>query len=141
MAVRIAHFLFAFFLAVQLGCSDEGGRVPVSGRVLIDGQPLQHGRVQVVPEGSRPAYGELNEAGEYTLMTYDDNDGTMPGTHKAMITAVESIDGWHNKWHAPKKYSTFDGGVTVEIRPDGTASDIELSWDGGKPFVEDNRKN
>lgn len=141
MAVRSNLCALMLLLVFIAGCSESVERVPVKGKVLIDGQPLAHGTIQVAPEGARPAYGELNSDGEYSLMTYKENDGTVPGNHTATVTAIEIVDEWHNKWHAPKKYSTPNAGLTVEVRPDGTASDIELSWNGGKPFVESNRKD
>ena len=49
--------LAVVFLALA-GCGDGGPKiVPVSGIVLIDGQPLTYGHVQVIPEGWRPASG------------------------------------------------------------------------------------
>lgn len=141
MAVRSNFCALAILLAALAGCSDSVDRVPVKGKVFVDGQPLTHGVVQVVPEGARPAYGELNAEGEYSLMTFKENDGTVPGVHPVTVTAIETVDEWHNKWHAPKEYSSSSAGLTVEVRSDGSASDIELSWKGGKPFVESNRKD
>ena len=40
-------------IAPSWGCSsDRPNMAPVSGRVLIDGQPLRHGTVQFLPKGS-----------------------------------------------------------------------------------------
>lgn len=117
-----------------VGCSGDVDRVPTNGRVLIDGQPLAHGTIQVTPVGARPAYGTIVN-GEYVLDTYGKGDGTLPGSHPVTITATEAVDGDRIKWHAPKKYATPGAGLVVEIAPDGTAKDIELSWQGGKPFI------
>lgn len=137
MALR--SFLCAVVFSVLLaGCSGDIDRVPTKGRVLIDGQPLAHGMIQVTPEGARPAYGTITN-GEYVLDTYGKGDGTVPGRHPITITATEAVDADHLKWHAPKKYSTPSAGLEVEIQPDGSASDIELSWGGGKPFVVSNK--
>lgn len=138
MAVRFYLGAMAVLSASLTGCSGEVDRVPTKGRVLIDGQPLAHGVVQVTPVGARPAYGTVS-GGEYVLETYGDGDGTLPGRHPVTVIATEPVGADHIKWHAPKKYATTGAGLEIEIRPDGTASDIELSWDGGKPFVVSNK--
>lgn len=139
MAVRLELCAVAMLLATLAGCSGEVDRIPTKGRVLIDGEPLKHGLVQVMPQGARPAYGTLDENGTYVLETYGQNDGTLPGRHPVTVTATEPVDEWHTKWHAPKKYATLAAGLEVEINEDGTASDIELLWEGGRPFVVSNR--
>ena len=134
MAVRAYLFALAMFSVLLAGCSGDVDRVPAKGRVLIDGQPLAHGTIQVMPAGARPASGTIVN-GEYVLETYGDGDGTLPGRHPVTISAIERVDADHIKWHAPKKYASQGSGLEVEVNPDGTASDIQLSWDGGKPFV------
>jgi hypothetical protein len=41
------------------------------------------------------------------------------------------------KWHAPKKYFRYkSSGLTEEITGPTDSLVINLTWDGGKPFVE-----
>lgn len=134
MAIRCYLAAIAMLSILLGGCSGGVDRVPAKGRVLIDGQPLAHGTIQVMPAGARPASGTIVN-GEYVLDTYGNGDGTLPGRHPVTISGIERVDADHLKWHAPKKYATPGAGLEVEIGPDGTASDIELSWEGGKPFV------
>lgn len=129
----------ACLLALQAGCSDKTpDRLPVTGRVLIDGKPLTHGRIEVAPQGARPAYGEIDGEGRFTLTTFKKGDGTVVGVHPIAVSAVEHVDGFHDKWHAPKKYSSLGSGLTIEVDPNVSEPTVELSWDGGKPFVERN---
>lgn len=119
------------------GCDDGPKIVPVSGQVLIDGEPLTHGFVQVAPAGYRPASGKIGEDGRFTLTTTKPGDGCVVGTHPATVVGTESIDAGSQRWHAPKAYADYESsGLTVTI--DGPTEDlkIELSWKGGKPFVE-----
>jgi hypothetical protein len=53
------------------------------------------------------------------------------------ITAVEPVDERSNRWLAPKKYAD-ENTSGVEEKITGPVDDlkIELTWDGGKPFVE-----
>lgn len=50
------------------GCGDgRPERVPISGQVLLDGQPLTYGYVRFVPEGARASGGGLDENGRFVL--------------------------------------------------------------------------
>lgn len=109
----------------------------MSGIVLIDGAPLTHGFVQVAPAGFRPASGPIGSDGRFTLTTLKEGDGCVVGTHPVAVIATESLGPSGQKWHAPKQYAAQDtSGLKVTI--DGPTSDlkIELTWAGGKPFVE-----
>jgi hypothetical protein len=132
---------FAVLMTVSLlasGCSDgRPARVTVSGQVLIDGQPLTVGNIKFVPEGARPSSGKLDEAGRFTLTCYDGGDGVIPGRHRAQISAMEVVSASKVKWLAPPKYADFrTSELEYEITEPTADLKIELTWDGGKPFVE-----
>lgn len=134
---RLLPVAAALTAAVLCGCDAGPKIVPVSGRVLIDGKPLERGTVQVVPAGFRPAMGTLGPDGRFTLTTLTDGDGCPVGTHPVAVVAFENVGATAQRWLAPKKYmdfSTSDLKVTV----DGPTTDltIDLTWAGGKPFVE-----
>jgi hypothetical protein len=119
------------------GCDSRPARVPVSGTVTIDGEPVEHGQIMVVPEGMRPAYGNLGPGGKFKLTTFDQDDGVVTGTHKVTVSATEPQGPSAQKWHAPQKYADLtESDVTVTV--DGPTDDlkVELTWDGGKPFVQ-----
>ncbi|MEQ8208747.1 MAG: hypothetical protein RH917_02860 [Lacipirellulaceae bacterium] len=120
------------------GCSDgRPERVPVSGQVLIDGKPLSFGIVQFVPTGARPAASKLDQEGRFTLKSYDKADGVVLGTHKVMVSAKEVIGESKVRWHAPPKYADYKkSGLSFEITEPVDDLKIELTWDGGKPFVQ-----
>lgn len=124
-------------LALMAGCDDRPQRVPVSGIVLIDGKPLTYGFVQVVPENARPSSGKVGPDGRFTLTCYDESDGCVPGTHKAAVIGSEPMGGSAQKWHAPPKYQDYTtSGLTVEIKEPTDSLVINISWEGGKPYVE-----
>jgi hypothetical protein len=120
------------------GCGDNRPeRVTVSGQVLIDGQPLTGGNVKFVPDGSRPSSGKLDAAGTFKLTCYDGGDGVVPGRHRVQISAMEVLSASKVKWLAPPKYADFrTSGLEFEITEPTDDLTIELTWDGGKPFVE-----
>ena len=132
---------FALVLALcglMVGCNDRDvDLVPVSGRVLIDGQPVPYGTLTVRPSGYRPAYGKLDENGHFELMTHDPGDGCVLGKHKVTINAMEMLPNHTQKWYAPKKYSRpGKSNITIDITEETLELEINLTWDGGKPFVE-----
>lgn len=121
-----------------LGCGDgRPKRVPIAGKVMIDGKPLERGFIQVVSADNRPATGEIGRDGSFRLTTFDDNDGCVLGNHKVTVIANENQGPYALKWHAPKEYSDV---ATSDVMLDvtGPREDvvIELSWKGGAPFVE-----
>ena len=131
-------FMIVGMAAVLTGCGDgRPERVPVSGRVLIDGKPLKYGSVMLVPEGARPSTGRLDEQGRFTLSCYDRNDGVVRGRHRVAVTAAEPLGENACRWLAPPKYSDHrTSGLQVEIDAPTDSLCIDLTWSGGAPYVE-----
>lgn len=124
-------------LALLVGCDDgRPVRVPVSGQVLIDGEPVRGGIIRVVPSGDRPASSNLDEEGRFQLTTFEDGDGCVLGTHRVMVKGVRT-EGDQRYWMAPKEYWT-PGYKNLTTTIDG-ATDllrVDLTWNGEKPFYE-----
>jgi hypothetical protein len=76
-------------LALMLapGCGGESGppRLPVSGRVTLDGQPLSSGAVTLIPTEDGPVVGGTIQEGSFAV---DRSEGPSPGTCKVEITSV-----------------------------------------------------
>ncbi|WP_425395236.1 hypothetical protein [Aeoliella sp.] len=132
----VASLLVGAFAMV--GCSDgRPERVPVSGTLTIDGQPLAGAFVNFYPASGRPSNGRTDESGRFVLGCFEDDDGAQVSTHEVSVIAVEEIAPNTMKWYAPKKYSrvdTADLSYTIDQPVDDLS--IDLTWDGGKPFVE-----
>ncbi len=125
--------LFAVFLSTCLcaGCSDgRPGIVPVSGQVLIDGEPLTHGFVRFAPPNSRVAMGRLDKEGHFRLTSFESGDGAVVGNHRIAIKSHEPLAGSNKiKWHAPRKYSNYSSsGLTQKITEATDSIVIELTW-------------
>jgi hypothetical protein len=71
------------------------------------------------------------------LETGDGGQGVVKGTHKVAIVANEPQGAGGQLWHAPLKYRDFSTSE-LEVTVDEPTDDlkIELTWAGGKPFVE-----
>jgi len=119
------------------GCSDNAvERVPVSGRILIDGEPLAFGTIIVIPKGVRQAGSKIVN-GEFSLITYEKGDGTALGTHQVSIYSAKTLGPSARKWMIPKHYAKASkSGLTLTVDGPSDSALFELSWKGGKPFVE-----
>lgn len=124
------------------GCSNRRPtRIPVSGQVLFDGKPFTFGYVRFVPKGARQASGKLDGQGRFTLGSYAEDDGVVPGTHPVEVVISESASPTKVRWHAPKKYSSIQtSGLIEEVREARDNVLIELKRDKSDnktyPFVE-----
>ena len=130
---------FLFILCVGAsGCGDSRpARVAISGQVLIDGQPVTHGTIAIIPDNARASGSDIGPDGRFTMSCFDQNDGVVPGNHLVTVTSIEDIDSQTRKWLVPPKYSdpeTSDAKVTIDEADDSLT--INLTWDGGKPFVQ-----
>lgn len=133
----IVQLAAIFVLLPCMGCDTRPRRVPVAGRVLIDGKPLSFGVVQVWPADGRQANAMLDKDGRFRFTTYDEHDGCLLGTHPIAVIAREQITPTKMYWHTPKKYARPESSeltVTIEKPMDDLL--IELTWAGGKPFYE-----
>lgn len=135
----VLWFLLPAILPVLSGGCGDGRprRVPVSGRVIIDGKPLVSGFIRVVPDDARPSTGEIDSDGRFRLTTFDQLDGCVAGTHRVEVVAFDTISPTALRWLAPPKYrDSSSSGLTVTIDGPTDSLAIDLSWDGGEPFVQ-----
>lgn len=120
------------------GCGpSRPDRVPVSGVVVIDGKPVTEGTIQFHPASGRTASGELDKQGRFTLNCFEDGDGCVVGKNTVTVVASESLGSTKIRWLVPKKYMEADtSDISFEINEPTENLKVELTWDGGKPFVE-----
>jgi hypothetical protein len=115
------------------GCNRGPQMAPVSGVVLLSGQPVEGAAVLFTPEsGGRPADGVTDKEGKFTLQTFAPGDGALIGKYNVAIigmrmTGVQATaDGLSGEvtesktrevWFVPKKYATPDtSGLEVEVK-------------------------
>src|SRR6476620_1922869 len=112
-----ATLLFCCWLMELVGCGDgRPPRVPVSGQVLIDGQPVKAGTIKFITTGHRASQGKLDENGRFSLSCYANNDGAVVGQHRIEIAACELLNPTRMRWLAPKKYQDqATSGLTKDI--------------------------
>ncbi|QDT93086.1 carboxypeptidase-like regulatory domain-containing protein [Gimesia algae] len=97
-------------------CSGCGGgldedlpeTVAVSGVVTYQGKPVTDASIMFYPmQGRKPATGRSDTEGKFTLRTFEENDGAIPGEHQVTVNAYESTpEGVSMKSAIPIKYSS-----------------------------------
>lgn len=143
LMTRRAVLAAAAVVLAAAGCGKGGqvdGRptvVPVSGKVLRNGQPVDGARVTFFnPQANTTAYGTTGPDGVFTLSTFGDKDGGAPGTNRVAVRKVEMIskakEGFdygassevppepEERWHTPKRYGKADtSGLTADVTESG----------------------
>jgi hypothetical protein len=80
-------------LTLLAGCGGPGAETArVKGKVTVAGQPVKGILVNFTPEaGGRPAFGVTDDSGAYSLSTFSDGDGAVPGKHQVSF-GMESAE-------------------------------------------------
>lgn len=134
--VRLLLFLPWVILLASCG-TKLPQTIRVSGQVTFDGQPPPGaGSVMFLPieagEGfpSRPAGGAFAADGRFKAMTFESDDGLMPGKYLISVECWDtppSMQGNPGKSHVPKKYqSPQTSGFKLDISPDTRPQEIKL---------------
>jgi hypothetical protein len=120
-----------------VGCRDSViERVPVSGEVLIDGQPLTTGNIQFVPEDGRPSSAAIQPDGHFEVSSESvgrtKEMGAAPGRYHVQVASSKVIDEKTIHWNAPARYADFrTSGLEVVIDKPTTDLRIQLTSDEG----------
>jgi hypothetical protein len=74
------------------GCGSAGSAptAEVKGKVTYQGNPVPNVNVTFTPDNGRPALGTTNENGEFTLSTFSEADGAVPGMHTVTLATNET---------------------------------------------------
>ena len=113
-----------------MGCGGGGpDRGTVTGKVTLDGQPLEGADLEFQPEEGSPSYGTTDDDGEYDLMYTRDKRGAMLGEHTVRITtSTTDTDDRGNEVRVPQRvppeYSQV--GVTKDVKPGRNKFDFDL---------------
>ena len=93
MLVRFS-LSFAMVVLFVAGCSRQSPTVTVSGTVTYQDQPLAEASVSFIPiDGGRPATGETDGSGRFTLTTFKSGDGALPGEHVVIVEKLQQRKG------------------------------------------------
>lgn len=100
------------------GCGGEKSDRPelgtVSGKVLLDGQPLSEASVMFLPEKGRASFGTTDTQGNYSLKYTDSVFGAKIGTHQVQITTAPADEPEKEK--LPAKYHS-ESTLQMDVKP------------------------
>ena len=133
--MRIKFYIAVLLVSVAAasGCGGSATeRVPVAGKVLIDGQPLGSGNIRFVPAEGRPASGKIQSDGTYQLASDSINgsaqSGLPRGDYLVQVSSSKVIDDATIQWNAPQKYADFrTSGLKVTISEPTDHLNIQLT--------------
>jgi hypothetical protein len=134
------------------GCGDgRPERVPVTGRVTYQGDPVTTGTIYFWPDEGPQARGTLGPDGRYRLRTFEKEDGAVLGEHRVTIEAkevsaggpdpksmdeefelfsdpdAESLGRPRLRWLVPEEYADrATSGLTAEVTPGENTIDFSL---------------
>ena len=117
--------LVGFLCLVFAGCGGAAGYAPVSGKVTMDGAPLEGASVSFEPTGKAAglggSYGRTDAEGKYALKrTTDDAQGAAVGDHTVTISKNRNAadDAVPPEEFVPAKYR--DGSLKFSVPSGGT---------------------
>lgn len=131
-----AGSLFAVAL-VLAGCgsdSDTPPTAPVTGTITYQGKPVTGGQVEFHPQGveGNPGISPLGPNGEFTLTTYENEDGAVIG-HHVITVQVFPQGGLPGEGFSeddapiPKKYESAEtSDLKVEVKDEDNVFPLEL---------------
>ena len=111
------------------GGTDRPKTVPITGRVTIDGQPPgERGRMHFTPtqaaEGysKRPASGNYAVDGAYRVMSWEADDGLVPGHYTVNLSPADP-----NATKIPMKYhQSGTSGLEVDVPVDQAKIEYDI---------------
>jgi hypothetical protein len=133
--MRINFCLSVLFVSVAAAVGCGGGateRVPVAGKVLMDGQPLGSGSISFVPKLGRPASSSIQPDGSFELVSESvqsaSQRGLPRGIYQVQVSSSKVIDDATIQWNAPQKYADFrTSGLQVVVAEPNDHLTIQLS--------------
>lgn len=117
--------MLAACLACDMGCGRRPTLVPVSGRVTLDGKPLEFGSVMIQPAAGPAARGAIGSGGSFTVGTFAPGDGAIVGQATIRVACYEQQRPGApppqgelalGKSLIPEKYTQFEtSGLTATV--------------------------
>jgi hypothetical protein len=109
------------------GCGGGGGPSlgTVSGRVTLDGQPLQGAVVEFQPAEGRGSFGVTDAQGDYRLSFTEARQGAVLGKHTVRITLDAEDDERKTDANIPARYNRLSE-LTAEVQAGSNERNFEL---------------
>ena len=131
LLVRFGFPAIAFAALVLAGCGPTYDNLGyVTGKVTLDGQPVENAMVLFQPPTGRASIGTTDADGEYELMYTGDSSGAVIGKHQVRITTGgekrdDSGNVWFEEEKIPAKYNN-QSELEVEVVGGSQTHDFPL---------------
>ena len=105
---------------------------PVQGRVTLDGKPLVGAEIRFVSSEGRAATGQVERDGMYRLMTFQPDDGAVPGAYRVVVQSpqVAGPMGEVPLMAIPEHYADPEtSGLTATVNAGFNSIDFNLELD------------
>lgn len=109
MQPKLQYTLFAATLVILIGCgeSDMPDVATVTGKVSLDGQPLEGAAIKFWPvDGGRTATAVTDAAGEYSLDYNATTKGAKVGKNEVRVSKFDESLGDDAKEIVPERYNS-----------------------------------
>lgn len=137
--ICIAFALSLSFFTLLVGCKKGPALIPVSGQVKIDNKALEMGTVTVWVKGYRPAIGNIDKDGRFTLVTHGTGTGSVAGEFPVTVSSVKTNRNDSMHYFIPEKYENPErSGLKVKIDKPTDNWNIDLTWKGDEhkgPYI------
>lgn len=125
-------------LMSMVGCVRGPALAPVSGRVTLDGKPLEFGGVMFQPDAGPAALAAIGPDGRFTLRYMGKADGAVIGRNRVVVTAYEceqpgyrpkpGSEAQTGRSLVPERYaSVTTTDIMIDVHPGMGDVDVALS--------------
>ncbi|QDT36843.1 hypothetical protein [Stratiformator vulcanicus] len=137
---RFSSIAVATFSLLLVGCGEsyQMGTTPVSGKVTCNGEPVTSGSIVFRPHAKpgenaaypgKPAIGQIQSDGSYTVSTYTEGDGAIIGKHTVRLQAPEPDVAEGEEPPGPEEEIDFPcNGSELEIEVMGGEGTVNLDF-------------
>jgi len=151
IGVKLICFPLVLAMLLVGGCGKRVQRVPVSGKVLIDGEAVTLGMIRFIPDSGRPASGKISEDGSFRVVSSVPSspestvEGLVPGVYRVSVLAKETLGESENaevRWHIPRRYGDYRSSeLEYDIQAPNNSMLVELTWEGSQEETDAQETN
>jgi len=134
MFVRYLHCLLLVACGLSLwGCAPGyPDTSPVQGTVTLEGKPLVGAEIRFISADGWTALGQVERDGTYRLMTFQPDDGAVPGTYRVVVQSpqVKGPTGDVTLMTIPERYADPEtSGLRATVNAGFNSIDFNLEVD------------
>jgi hypothetical protein len=125
-ALKPRLLLMLLLITGSVGCarSNYSEVAPVTGRITLDGKPIEYADVTFQPSGKSPGVGRTGKDGRYMLLYKRGVFGAPVGPNRVSIAIDTQLT--HGPQTVPAKYNT-DSELRCDVQPGPNEFNFDLT--------------